>query len=45
MYKICVSYGIEARCWKGDKEFIRKKAVELLEKLELYKFIVISRVK
>ena len=45
MYKICVSYGIEARCWGGNKEFIKKKAMELLENIELYKFIVISRMK
>jgi len=45
MYKICVSYGIEARCWVGNKEFIKKKAMELLENIELYKLIVISRVK
>ena len=45
MYKICVSYGIEAKCWNGDKEFIKKKAMELLENIELYKFIVISRMK
>jgi len=43
MYKICVSYGIEAKCWKGDKEFIKKKAMELLENIELYRFIVITR--
>jgi len=45
MYKICVSYGIEARCWEGDKEFIKRKAIELLENLELCRFIVITRVK
>jgi len=44
-YKICVSYGIEAFCYEGDKEFVKKKAIELIENIEQARFITITRKK